>query len=251
MAGLESLTVEAELQQGVAIDFRYGLGFDGILASQIRSFEAVAQGYQNVDSSVDGGLHLDEPFEWELPLKKCVQKEDWHWMVTTGYLVDREGGPVPYIPDVHLLLNEIDQDRARHVAVRMPQEVGGARGRFKKKLTPVLTLPAHKIIWHAIGDKEKIESLLDNVYSIGARRNNGEGTVLKWVIKPAETVDDFFFGHTHPDGSLGKPCLLECAQKLNIEQYVLGEAGLRPPLFHKKMQKQLVIPNSRLGIQYA
>lgn len=248
MAGLESLVVEAELQQGIGIDFRYGLGLDGILASQIRSFEAISKGYDNVDSFVDGGLHLDQPFEWELPLQKCIQKEDWHWMTTSGYLVDIDGKPVPYIPDVHLLLNEIDQNRARHIVVRMPQEVGGARGRFKKKLTPVLTLPAHKVIWHAVGDKRKIENLIGGINCIGARRNNGEGAVLKWSVSKVKTSDIFFFGHTHPDGTLGKPCLQECVHKLNIKDYVLGEAGLRPPLFHKNMQKQLAIPNSRLGI---
>lgn len=251
MVGLKPLIITAFLQQGVAVDFRYGLSLDGLLTSQIRSVAATKTDHQQANSLLDGGLHLEEPKIWEIPLMKCEEGEDWHWMTTTGFLTNIEGTPVQYIPDTHLLLNEINQNRAREIAVKLPQEVGGGRGRFKKKLTPVLTIPAQKIIWHAIGNREEIFNLLNPIRSIGARRNSGEGTILAWSVEEASTEDYFLHGHTHPDGSLGKPAPKECVGKLNIEEYVVGEAGIHPPLFHSSTQRMLALPVNRLGIEYA
>lgn len=248
MAGLKTLKITAFLQQGVCIDYRYGLSLDGILTSQIRGFKAYSKNISAPSSLLDGGLSIEKPEEWDIPLKKCSQGEDWHWMTTTGYLVDLHGQPVKYIPDVHNLFNEIDQGRAREIAVKLPQEVGGARGRFKKRLTPVLTIPAHAIVWHAVGEPLEVEKLLKNINSIGSRRNVGEGTVIRWEIAIVENVDEFFFGHTHPNGYLGKPCPIECVESLEIENYVLAEAGIRPPLFHESRQKLLALPENLLGI---
>jgi hypothetical protein len=234
----EPMIVTAFLQQGVVYDVRHGIALDGLLVSALRA--NAAQGAPG--SLLDGGLALDEPQAWDVPLEACEASQGlWHWLATSGLPTDLEGNPVPLIPDPHRLLQTLDERRASQIAIRQPQNVGGSRGRFRQRVTPVLSIPAAKIVWHAVGDPSQVESLLTVLGSIGGRRGSGEGAVTKWSVELATPQDINHFGHTHPNGKQGRPLPEDCIRSLGKVSREFAPAGLRPPLFHHSNQKLLVV----------
>lgn len=244
MAGLVPLKVTASLQQGIVLDPLYGVSLDGILAGQVRASSAVSEGLCGAPSLLDGGLSGSEVISWDLPLQQCGEGQDWHWVATTGLLVDRVGVPVPLIPDTHRLLGEVDEIRARQIAISLPKNLGGARGRYRRRVTPVISVPAAAIVWHAVGDLDEIEKLLTPLTSIGSRRASGEGAVISWSVEEVSSVlDTWVFGHSHPNGEPGRLLPLSCAVRLGLELSQTVVAGIRPPMFHKETQRTLVVPS--------
>lgn len=236
------MTVTATLQQGLVFDVRHGLALDGLLVSALRA--KAASGAPG--SLLDGGLAPDEPQAWELPLAACRHDEGlWHWMATSGLPTDLAGTPVPLIPDPHRLLQTLDERRAAQVAISQPQHVGGARGRFRQRVTPVLAIPAAQIIWHAVGDPNAVLRLLESLPSIGGRRGSGEGAVLSWQVTEAFPDDQHVFAHTHPNGSQGRPLPEACIHSLGMTSLDVAHAGLRPPLFHPAHQHLLVVASGK------
>lgn len=239
----QPMVITAWLQQGVAIDPRYGIALDGLLAGVLRLNAAHRVTPGTPGSVLDGGLHATLPTEIDLPLDRCTEAgDDWHWMVTTGQPVDHMYHPVVGAPDVHRMTSRFDDGRARHIVAAIPANAGGPRGRYKDRVTPVITTPAAAVVWHAVGDVDEVYEYVHGVLSIGARRNNGEGTILAWEVEPTHTSDIFRFGHTHPDGSLGRPVPKACAVRIGAPTTYCGRAGLRPPMFHAARQRTLVLP---------
>lgn len=245
MAGLKPLIITARLQQGVSWDPRYGIALDGLLNSLIRASEAFKEGIL-AGSLLDGGLDLENPKEWDLPLAKCenTENDDWHWLATVGQPLGLGDSELVSSPlDAHRLMVKLDERRAESIAVALPKNVGGPRGRYRTRVTPVLVTVSSSIQWHAIGDLEKISNILSPVLTIGARRGSGEGKVESWHVQESEVLDYKRFGHTHPNGKLGRAVPESCALALGLDVSHKGYAGLRPPMFHKTRQKLLVLPD--------
>jgi CRISPR type IV-associated protein Csf3 len=250
MAGLaapahQALEIVARLQQGVVMDLRYGIALDGLLMSSVRSAQASDRGV-TTGSLLDGGLSVSELAEWDIPLGRCdhAGAQDWHWLATTGMPVNSEGTRVSGVPDAHRLLGDLDERRAEQVAVALPKNVGGSRGRYRRRVTPVLTLPATAVVWRAIGDLNAVQDLLSFLPTVGGRRGSGEGSVIAWEVREADPNEDpWSFAHLHPDGVLGRPAPLPCAERLHVPTHHQGVAGLRPPMFHSGRQQVLVLPD--------
>lgn len=243
---LKPLVITAYLRHGLSLDLRYGIALDGLLTASLRASEGYLKGIM-AGSLLDGGLALGAPKEWDLPLGKC--KEDleigWHWMATTGQPIDIYGKPLPSAPfDPHRLMVRLDERRSEAIALSIPKNVGGPRGRYRTRVTPVMNTPCFGLVWHAYGNSEKIKELVESLTTIGARRGSGEGAVSSWDILEVSPkgLDIFTFAHTHPDGNLGRPVPTLCAQKLGFKDNPTGYAGIRPPMFHSSRQKILVLP---------
>lgn len=232
------VVVSASLQQGVVWDRRLGLALDGVLASVVRRLSAPAG---TAGSLIDGGLSVEEPRMWELPLAKCDGGGDWHWACGHGVAVDGEGVAVPSgVPDVKQLSQRPDERRAALTAARIPADVGGRRGRFRPRLRPVLTTPAVSVQWRALGVPDALQSLLGYVTAVGGRRGIGEGAVLRWDVTPVEVEDVYAFVHL-VNGHLSRPVPEVCARTLGVE-FATVRAGIRPPYFHPAEQRLLAVP---------
>jgi hypothetical protein len=242
--------VKAWLSQGIVLDYGFGLTLDGILSSTKRKTLFT----HGVGSLYDGGLDSLEPTEIELPLGKCciaeheldsVGKPVWHWQAGAGVPLDFSGQKISLAPpDQHRLFVKVDEKRISDTTIALPKEVGGSRGRFRNKVTPVLNVPAAYIEWRGVGNVEEVEKLLSNIDAVGARRGSGEGAVYRWEFEEKydiENIDIFF--HTNDDDSLNRPVPIACAQKVNAKKWHVGVGGLRPPLFHKTRQMELALPD--------
>jgi hypothetical protein len=220
------ILITAWLQNGVALDPRYGIALDGLLASQLREDPIPLK--QEIDNSNSKlGLSASQPKEFQLPLLKCGENEDWHWLATNGQSVDHLGRPF---------------------ANKIKNENKTKSNKDSRKANPIIKIMAPAMQWHAVGNLLEIKTLLENIKSIGAKRGEGEGVVIGWEFNLVSKADNFIFGHTHPDGSLGRPVPIECAKALGISTKTTGYAGLRPPLFHPSQQRLLVIPSKKISL---
>jgi hypothetical protein len=240
----QPFTVAARLQQGAALDARFGTALDGILASQIRQRAKRALGGDGgpVPGSVlDGGQHIDAPVEIDLPLDRCPV-DPWHWLATTAAPVDHTGAPVTGLVDVHHLHNRHPHRISEVVARKLPTHVSMTAGRFRARRLPVITTPAAALTWRGVGDVAVIADLLTPLSTVGARRGGGEGTVLAWTVTAHPDGDPDAFGHLHADGTLGRPAPEECTARLSVDG-PRGTAGIRPPYWHRSRQHILVLPD--------
>lgn len=242
------IVITAFLQQGVSIDPRHGVALDGLLTASMRASSGRAQGITS-GSQLDGGLSISEPIDWDLPLGKCEEdlSVGWHWLATSGQPIDFNGLPIKEnLMDPHRLMVRLDERRAEEIAISMPKNVGGPRGRYRTRVTPVMVTICSGITWHAFGDPDKIEEFLEPITTLGARRGSGEGSVNRWKIEVIndKKLDNFVFSHTNPDGSLGRPLPQGCVDRLGLDSSLMGYAGLRPPMFHSARQHLLVLPKN-------
>ncbi len=233
----------AVLQQGVVLDKRYGLALDGLLVSTIRSRQAAGQ----PGSLLDGGLDEEHPVEYSLPLDSCnaAGEELAHWLVTGGDPIGFDGEPITDLtPDVHRLSVRWDDKRGGMIGIKVIKDTGGPRGRFRPRVTPVLTTPAYGLRWRGVGDAEEIMEILEDVDSVGGRRGAGEGKILRWEIETVTDGDSDLYGHVHADYRLGRPVPTVCAIRCEATQWREGYGGIRPPLFHHSRQYILAVPDA-------
>jgi hypothetical protein len=239
-------TVIAHLQQGAALDARFGVALDGLLAAQVRrrrQIEAAIGGVPLPGSLLDGGLACEQPTDVPLPLTACPGDDGtWHWMATTAEPIDHDGRPLPPDPDIHHLTGRLNHRRAEAVAARLPQHLPPGSGRYRTRLLPVVTFPAAALRWRGVGDPNAVADLLTPLTGVGARRGTGEGAVLRWEIRPEPGADHDRHGHLHAGGDLGRPVPPACARRLAAPGVGIGTAGLRPPYWHPDRQHALALP---------
>lgn len=246
MAGLVPLTVTAHLQQGIVLDTLFGTALDGLLASVVRdrakAEATVRTGTLVTGSLLDGGLHETDPAVVVLPLGRCGDGSDWHWLCTTAFPLTWDGEPMSGDPDVHHQHNRVRERVMEAVATRIPASLPPASGRYRLRRMPVVSTPATAVVWRAVGDPAAVEDLLVGLPAIGRRRGSGEGTVVKWTVvsHPTESADRF--AHTHPTGDLGRPAPLRCVTALSLPADRSGVAGIRPPYWHPATQHAVVLP---------
>lgn len=245
-------TVIATLQQGAALDARFGIGLDGLLASVIRDHAKHTHGAPGEPlsgSTLDGGLALATPTTVDLPLTRCTPPDapdQWHWSCTTALPVDHDRNPVRGDPDVHHHHGRIKERTAELVAHALPTAFPPASGRYRMRRMPVVTFPAAALIWRAVGNPDTVHDLLADIPTIGARRGTGEGTVLRWAVEPAPDADPYDYGHLHPDRNLGRPTPLGCLTP-TTGHTLTGTSGIRPPYWHPHTQHHVALPRPLQG----
>jgi len=240
----------AYLEQGIVMDSFYGLALDGILTSQVRKEFAQQLGLRrDGGEELDGGLHAENPVDWALPLSRCVPQgspADWHWTCSVGFPLDHDGAVLTeIIPDTHRLSVRLDARRAYQIAVKVPATAGGSSGRFRTRITPVLSSPAAAICWKVVGDEDEVFRLVSAIPAIGGRRGVGEGAVVRWTISTKDVGDNELWAFAHYDldkSGVSRPIPQECAQHLSLEDFRPGQAGIRPPLLHPSRQRSLIMP---------
>lgn len=234
--------VTAYLRNSIVIDPRTGIALDGLLAGQVRSRHA-HEHHLEAPSLTDNGLTAPTPTEWDLPLNWCTipGAASRHWLTTTGQILGPDG-TIARTTDTQHIVSQFDERRARHTTIALTQHVSSKEGRFRNKITPVVAVPADRIVWRGIGNPDAVIDLLEPLTAIGGRRGAGYGTIRRWTIETCTPDDPVVFAHTHPDGTLGRPLPIPCANHCGLPVEPTGIAGIRPPLFHPATQRILVVP---------
>lgn len=259
--GYQPFTLTARLRHGVSIDLNYSIALDGLLSGLVRQQHQPSKTptTEQLDgpaipgrpSELDGGLHTIEPTIWNLPLAVCPITADttrWHWLCTAGQLLDHQGDPIPVTtlkPTIYRVNQTARHDRLERASVKLPTTLPQYRKRFRDRLTPIVSYPGGMMRWRGVGDPTRVLELVAEVPSIGSRRGGGEGAVSEWHVASLEAspiIDWDRFGHSHSDGSQGRPLPLECCYNYGFPHHRIGLCGIRPPLFHAYTQQELVFP---------
>lgn len=231
----EPLRITAHLATGVACAVPWGLALDGLLASELRGIQK--QLLAGAGHPITPAMDVDCPPDLRLPLARCTLSPTWHWQATCGYPTD------PTLrPDVHTWTSRVDARHLEQTASYLPASLPERQGRYKAYRMPLLVTPAQSLTWHAVGDAEAIQSLLEGIVAIGKKRSQGEGHVLRWEVVAAPDLDLFSAGHCHPDNSLGRPCPPECLEQRPDLRTHLGTAGVRPPYMHPSRRHEVFLP---------
>ena len=248
MTGHVPFVLTAGLQQGSVPDPRFGIALDGLLAGQVRQrarASGSAGGPVPAASELDGGLSADVPPDPDLPLSRCPgtgTADGWHWQATFSTALAPDGTRVVRA-ETHHRTARLDTRLMERVGVRLPQHLPEHNGRYRSRRMPDLSVASHSLVWHGIGDPAAVLDLALGVLAVGGGRARGEGTVLWWDCIPVNVPSPDLHAHTRPDGTLGRPCPVECAARLGIVHQT-GPAGTRPPYWHPSRQAILAVPAS-------
>lgn len=100
-----------------------------------------------------------------------------------------------------------------------------AAGRYKEARKSIHTLSSDRWCALAIGDKEKIEALLNRIPSIGVRGAAGYGRVEKWIVEGADWVtESLILDH--------KPIPVIAGNDLRVNRKSIVTAGWRAPYWY-------------------
>jgi CRISPR type IV-associated protein Csf3 len=226
-----ALQITATTPHGIVLSRPWGVALDGLLASVLwhrRKWAARAAGqyltYQ----------HTDVPEPLELPLARCDDPahDDWHWMATFADLHPHSHDAAE--PDIRWRTSRTDRHRLQHLApVIGNHAVSDSKGRYQRRVIPVMAHPATSLTWRAVGDPNLIRDLLIDVPSIGKHRGVGEGLVTRWEVTETPDVPDWVAGHEHEPGVLGRTVPMRCLDDTaGTKTGPLGVATIRPPYLH-------------------
>lgn len=225
------LSVTATTPHGIVLSRPWGIALDGLLASVLwhrRKWAARADGHH-----LTYQRELD-PEILALPLATCGDPEhdtDWHWMATFADLHPHTQQVTE--PDIRWRTSRTDRHRLQHLApVIGSQVVSDSRGRYQRRVIPVMAHPATHVTWRAVGDPERIHELLADLPAIGKHTGVGEGRVTRWEVAEAPGDTWWGAGHEHEPGVLGRTVPRRCLHEVHTTTGPLGTGTLRPPYLH-------------------
>ncbi|WP_304119318.1 hypothetical protein [Mycolicibacterium bacteremicum] len=233
-----ALQITATTPHGVVLSRPWGTALDGLLASVVwhrRKWAARSAGksftYRNSDT----------PEVLDLPLARCgdpQHDDDWHWMAT---FADLHPGP-SVEPDIRWRTSRTDRTRVQHLSRDIgSQAMSDNRGRYQRRIVPVMAVPASTLTWRAVGDPDRIRDLLTELPSIGKHRGVGEGTVTRWEVSETIEVPEWSAGHEHEPGVLGRTAPPRCVGESHDDS-PLRLATVRPPYLHPASRTAAYLP---------
>lgn len=134
----------------------------------------------------------DQAVDFALPLATWHMHGAWGWACSRAIYepVGHTTLAVRRRPAVDEMAR-YTRDRKHHLAA----------GPLKARDTPLPATLATEITWHALGDHEDIEQLLQRVHAIGRHTRHGHGRVLRWEVHPHDDRDAWRNRVLpHPDG---------------------------------------------------
>ena len=103
---------------------------------------------------------------------------------------------------------------------------------------PLFLRLTSRIDWFAVGDRDRIQSLLNDVHGIGKKRSHGYGQVVRWEVH--EIDDDWSIVK---DGQLMKPIPLEIFKTFGLNFFHdLANWGYVPPAWLPGNKTLCVMP---------
>ncbi|MFZ3132841.1 MAG: hypothetical protein WA125_17485 [Desulfosporosinus sp.] len=202
---MKPLKITAKLFDGRIATTDGYLPFDSILAAAwIKKYHP--EKYYNSDPSIDA-----EIIKPELPLKKLDGD-----IYATSFAQFRKAGE-----ETAYWHKRFDAQLAEDYV-----DFAGRRGRinttsatYKAYRMPLNIILTPEIVWYVVGGKEEIESLLDEIPSLGKKTSQGFGQVTEWVVEKVKQ-----------DWSIWKNGIL----MRNIpDQDGDSEWGVRPPYWYQ------------------
>jgi CRISPR type IV-associated protein Csf3 len=68
-------------------------------------------------------------------------------------------------------------------------KINTGSGAFKSYHQPLYCEVIERLVWYALGDLDRLQSLCQQIVSLGKKRMAGEGRVLRWEVAPVDAPD--------------------------------------------------------------
>lgn len=102
----------------------------------------------------------------------------------------------------------------------------------------IRTVKDSKIVFYAIGHRDKIEELLNLIPAVGKKYSAGWGMVRSWAIRDIEADYTTF----HPEHGLMRPVLVD--ETSEVLDYPIMQYGVKPPYWKIKNRQLCYVPIS-------
>lgn len=170
---MEPLEITAFLGSPLAVFDDYSPAFDSLLLwllleeLNLLSPNPTSEQVKNTQEIVDK----------KMPLLKAEINGEWYWATSS--------------PCYRILNEQIDRYRKRwNPGVDSPEpnwkkrkaKWSSSEGAEKNYDLPLYLRTASMIVWYAVGDRDKIQTLLNNCKGIGKKRAYGYGQVISWDV---------------------------------------------------------------------
>lgn len=223
---VEALKITARLLRGASFD-PLTLDLAGILASQIWA-----------SSPHHKESFAPSPDDLDLPLDICEGGEaGWHWLASCA--IPDTTLNIPQEPRTYYRV--VDDSSVSRLGARPIPYWSPRSSAYRDMMMPAHVTLTPTLTWYAVGDKEKIKTLLSPIRNIGKRRNKGEGKIIEWNIDTIASDNPWALAHIGEQGELVRPSPVECAHKLGVA-YSQGWHAIRPPSWNPDRLKLLAIP---------
>jgi len=120
------------------------------------------------------------------------------------------------------------------------KSISATSGIYKDRRIPIRLKLVKKIVWFCCGTKNSVLEILQNISSIGTKRKQGFGIVLKWEVEDVEKDYSFFIKKDN------KRILMRNMPKDLIEDDVIGYTikygAVSPPYWHPGRFMNIAFP---------
>ncbi len=195
---MRPLRVVARLAGSIALARAEDIALDGLLAYQMlrRHF---GEEFYHLPDAKEHLVFADLPLErrgapsariatlqtgdtWMQPGRGIVDESFWYWACSSAQ-IEVQGYATQYWNkrfDTQAALSDHIDFGGKVEKVLIEQ------GRYKSYHMPLPTLVTDRVVWYAYGDLERVKDLLQDVMSLGKKRNYGNGMVIAWSIDPMD-----------------------------------------------------------------
>jgi CRISPR type IV-associated protein Csf3 len=211
LTGARLVRVTAHLRGGAALDPRWPLPLDGLLASAARRRRL---------GTLHGGardLHVED-----LPLGRYTRCRRWFWLASCA-APDQAAEE-----ELHYWHRRVPHAAAEKVTGSLlPPQIYEGHGRYRAYRMPLVITVTTSLTWLAAGDPDAIADLLDDVWCVGKKRSQGEGAVTGWEAEDAGDPD--VTAVLWRDGRIGRPVPARAAAELGVPGAETVRGCYRPP----------------------
>ncbi len=219
---MQPIRVTAELIDGFLSKFEWSPSLDGILAYADLREKMGADEFLLTKNMV----HIQSPHD-SLPLQKEIIEGDW-WYQSSRPIYSIA---VQHRQYLHRRFNTLDADRWCEERVKVVETTKNGFKNYRLLFRHHIT---QRVVWHCVGDADRVRALLNTMTHIGAKTGSGFGRVKQWRVE------------LNGDASLARFCRplpIEFAQRHGIVGAVM-EWAHRPPLQLVENKRVCVIPET-------
>lgn len=224
---MEPLKITAYLGSAIAVFDNYSPSFDSLLEWLI--LDRFNLTVPNPDTEQ---VEATRPIiETEMPLLKTEIGSEWYWATSS--------------PCYQIINEQIDRYRKRwNPGIDSPEpnwgkrkaKWSGSEGAEKNYDLPLYLRLTPAISWYVIGDKEKIEKLLQDCKGIGKKRSYGYGQIIRWEVELHG--EDWHLWRN--ENQLMRPIPIKAIDR--VCDFVILTWGWRPPSWFHGNRIQCALP---------
>lgn len=202
---LKALKITAHLYNGFAASDNWSPALDGILA-----YWKLYLADPDYFLLTQGRSDLMTPVE-RLPLER-IEDGDWWWYACSAPIYT-----LHQMQRIHF--HRRFDDQHEQFLPEGTKSILTAAGPFKNYRKSIIFRVTDKIVWHVVGDRNEIQTLLNHCNHVGAKPAQGFGRVKRWEITDDADLQTALYQRPLPMGY---------AQVKGIKGAIM-RWGIRPP----------------------